>query len=131
MFKGIVSRDFQVFFWCHSIVGMHRISGRIIRPFLISCIRPDTKLVSRISGKALYRISGYCIAGVINSLFFLQIRQEKICTQIDLVTGTRSCFVLCLLKTIIVSALKNTLFCILPKAYLSRQISGRISGIRP
>jgi hypothetical protein len=45
-----------------SSLGMHRISGRIIRPFLISGIRPDTKLVSRISGqisgKAGYRISG-------------------------------------------------------------------------
>jgi hypothetical protein len=41
-----------------TILGMHRISGRIIRPFLISGIRPDTKLVSRISGKAGYRISG-------------------------------------------------------------------------
>jgi hypothetical protein len=67
-----------------------------------------------------------------NTLFFLQIRQEKICTKIDLVT--RSCFFLCLLKTIIVSAfLKKTLFFILPKIYLSRQISGRIPvpDIRP
>jgi hypothetical protein len=33
-------------------LGMHRISGRIIRPFLISGIRPDTGLPCRISGKA-------------------------------------------------------------------------------
>jgi hypothetical protein len=37
---------------------MHRISGRIIRPFLISSIRPDTRLPCRISSKAGYRISG-------------------------------------------------------------------------
>jgi hypothetical protein len=39
------------------------------------------------------------------SLFFLQIRQETICTKNDLVT--RSCFVLCLLKTIILKAFKQ------------------------
>jgi hypothetical protein len=43
---------------------MHRISGwPDIRPdnpaFLISSIRPDTKLVNRISGKAGHRISGW------------------------------------------------------------------------
>jgi hypothetical protein len=41
-------------------IGMHR----IIRPFLLSGIRPDTRLpcriFGRISGKAGYRISGYC-----------------------------------------------------------------------
>jgi hypothetical protein len=65
------------------------------------------------------------------SLFFLQMRQEKICTKIDLVTGTRSCLFICLLKNRIVKAFKKNLFCILPKIYLSRRISGRISGIRP
>jgi hypothetical protein len=62
-----------------SYLGMHRISGRIIRPFLISGtrIRPDTRLPCRISGKAGYRISGYCLADPIIYLVFLQIRQEK------------------------------------------------------
>jgi hypothetical protein len=36
---------------------MHRISGRPDNPAFFD-IRPDTKLVSRISGKAGYRISG-------------------------------------------------------------------------
>jgi hypothetical protein len=70
-------------------VGMHRISGRIIRPFLISGIRPDTRLSCRISGKAGYRISGRisgkCLADPIIYLVFLQIRQEKNCTKIKLV----------------------------------------------
>jgi hypothetical protein len=51
-----------------------------------------------------------------NTLFFLQIRQEKICTKIDLVT--RSCFVLCLLKTIIVSALKKKLYFLFYQKYI-------------
>jgi hypothetical protein len=40
--------------------GMHRISCRIIRPFLVfgTGIRPDTGFYGRISGKAGYRISG-------------------------------------------------------------------------
>jgi hypothetical protein len=50
----------------------------------------------------------YRVAGLMISLFFPQIRQENICTQIDLVT--RSCFVLCLLKTtVIVKALKKNI----------------------
>jgi small nuclear ribonucleoprotein (snRNP)-like protein len=40
-----------------------------IRPFLISGIRPDTRLPCR--------ISGYCLADPIIDLVFLQIRQEK------------------------------------------------------
>jgi hypothetical protein len=69
---------------CPKYIGMlemHQISGRIIRPFLISCIRPDTKLPCRISGKAGYRmsgrISGYCLADPIIYLIFLHIRQKK------------------------------------------------------
>jgi hypothetical protein len=57
------------------VTRMHRISVRIIRPFLISGIRPDTRLACRISGKAGYRISG----------------KKKNLHKINLVT--RSCFV--------------------------------------
>jgi hypothetical protein len=47
---------FSVYVSCFA-VGMHRISGPIIGPFLKSGIRPDTRLPCRISGKAGYRIS--------------------------------------------------------------------------
>jgi hypothetical protein len=57
----------------NSKLGMHRISGRISRPFLISGIRPAGYL----SGKAGYRISGYCLAHPIIYFVFLHIMLEK------------------------------------------------------
>jgi hypothetical protein len=70
-----------------------------IRPFLISGIWSDARTPYRISGKAGYRISGqisgWCLADLIIYLVFLQIRQEKICTKINLLLLDHAFFSFC------------------------------------
>jgi hypothetical protein len=67
-------------------LGMHRISGRIIRPFLRSGIRPDTGFDGQISGRILdtsnSRISGKSMKCYLdNLLFFIKILQLFFCQQ--------------------------------------------------
>jgi hypothetical protein len=73
------------------VVGMHRISGRIMRPFLYPVSgRNQIDLPDIREGRRPYRISGQCLADPI--IYFLQIRREKKFTpKINLVI--RSCFV--------------------------------------